>query len=163
MAKIFISYRHVEPDHTIARSLLRKFASDGNAREAREHYAEAVAQATEFQDALTDHQVCVSGSVQGFASIVMQLCERTLTLEPESAPLRRNGRGMARARLGDLAGAAEDLGAYAAGLEKMKNPNHELWVRVHDWTDALSHGRNPFDAQTLEQLRREDARATQEP
>jgi len=63
----------------------------------------------------------------------------------------RDSRGIARATLGDLAGALEDFTFFLTNWEE--GIGTEPYKRRESWIAALKQQRNPFDAETLQALR----------
>lgn len=91
--------------------------------------------------------LCRQGSLWDYATEVMNTCEQAVELAPENAGIR-DSRGLARALIGDYAGAIEDFEFYVQ-QEKDWDGSRQAWL------EALQAGRNPFDEETLESLRNE--------
>ena len=83
---------------------------------------------------------------------MLPLCERAITLLPEDGAVR-DSRGLARALLGDRAGAIEDFSAFVAWARKV-DPGSALIAKREGWIAALREGRDPFDIATRQALRR---------
>lgn len=96
--------------------------------------------------------LCWSGSLWGQAATVMHPCERAVELASDNGDIRA-GRGIARALTGNLAGASEDFRAFLEWAPANKVP--ETWInKFQHWLRELEAGHNPFDAATLEALRK---------
>jgi WD40 repeat protein len=126
---------------------------------AEQLYRAALKAAIEAKESVTANEVCWLGSIDGFAALVKAACEQAVQLASELVRDRiRDSRGVARALTGDVAGAAEDFGAFVEYLKQFPNLNDDdqaILRRREDWIAALKAGRNPFDAQSLEALRLE--------
>lgn len=113
-------------------------------------------------------RLCWAGSLSGQAARVLDDCDRAVASEPAIGDMKR-GRGLARALSGDLAGASADFEAYLAWLSQ--DPPLAWWQtqldglawgesfevhrsHVESWLQALRSGQNPFNATTLDELRR---------
>jgi tetratricopeptide (TPR) repeat protein len=95
--------------------------------------------------------LCWYRALAGHAAEVMAACDRAVALRP--APRDRDedarlARGIARALLGDYAGAVTDL-------EAVVDPSldAEDGYRVPEWIAALREGRSPFTPARLADLR----------
>ncbi len=86
----------------------------------------------------------------------MAACERAVALAPDDGNVR-DSRGLARALAGDLAGALQDFEAYVAWAETSGSGlvPPEVVDRRLSWIESIRQGSVPFDAVTLETLRRE--------
>jgi WD40 repeat protein len=127
---------------------------------AEQFYRAAVEAAIDAQEAKTDNQVCWSGSIDGFAALVKAACDQAVQLAAAEVDRyeARDSRGVARALTGDIAGAAEDFGAFVEFIEKipiLKDGYQKILPRRKGWIAALKAGRNPFDAEALKTLRSE--------
>jgi hypothetical protein len=68
----------------------------------------------------------------------------------------RDSRGIVYAELGRTAEAIADFEAYLAGLRGQGDAAYQRYSpRREAWLAALRAGRNPFDRETLDQLRQE--------
>jgi tetratricopeptide (TPR) repeat protein len=127
----------------------------GKVREATWYLTETQRISPTFQiPARTWGNVCGFGSVWGAADVVLFACERAVALDPDNAALRGN-RGMALAQLGDYAGAAADLRTYLAWLQQQEDSyrKQEGIPILEGWIATLEAGQNPFDAETLKDIR----------
>ena len=99
--------------------------------------------------------LCWRGSLTGFAQDVMPFCERAVELAPTAKKdWVRDSRGLAKALRGDYSGAIEDFKAYVEG-SKANNMFEKYGQKREEWINALEAGKNPFNAETLEALRKE--------
>jgi tetratricopeptide (TPR) repeat protein len=127
----------------------------GNAHIGRRNHAQAVGDfraAIELDRdfALAHNNLCWYASLLGEAAEVMESCERAVLLEP-NVPAFRDSRGLARALIGDFAGAIEDFRYYVEASEA--GGYYETGGAQRDaWIDALEAGRNPFDEAMMEEL-----------
>ncbi len=98
--------------------------------------------------------LCWYGSLWGYASNanVMAACERAVDLEPKHG-VWRHSRGVARGITGDFQGVTEDL-RYFVAWERQRQKQRQIGLVQETWIEALEGGQNPFDAKTLETLRR---------
>jgi|GEM_PF-475814 len=96
-------------------------------------------------------QVCFWGGRWGYATEVLDACNRTVAVNPESA-WARDWRGIVRTQLGDYAEAIEDFRFYV-DWSKEHNENEKDVPEREAWIAALEEGQNPFDTATLEALR----------
>jgi tetratricopeptide (TPR) repeat protein len=97
-------------------------------------------------------EICWEGSFFGKVSEVMDACNKGV--ESGSPDLPRNSRGIARTLVGDYAGAIEDFKVSLA-WEKQNGQSDSRWIAKEEfWITELEAGRNPFDAATLEKLRK---------
>ena len=95
--------------------------------------------------------LCWFGSLWNAATEVMHTCEKVVELFPDNG-IAHQGRGLARALTGNIAGAVEDFTMYLEWAPKNKKSEEEIRLR-QQWTEALKAQRNPFDAETLQKLR----------
>ena len=102
--------------------------------------------------AWTFYEICRLGSLDGQAGLVLPACGRAVELQPEHGKYY-DGRGLARALTGDYAGAIEDFEFY---LEWGQDQEPEDYLSKRwGWIEQLEAGENPFDQQTLNDLRGE--------
>jgi tetratricopeptide (TPR) repeat protein len=118
----------------------------------------AYARARELDPALGigseyENSLCGDGSLWDRAADVLRYCERAVAADPRGE--YRDSRGAARALIGDLRGAAEDFRAFLDWGRDQGSPE-EMLAKRRRWIEALEAGRNPFDAATLEALRRDE-------
>ena len=67
----------------------------------------------------------------------------------DDVPYYHDGRGLARAQLGDLAGAAQDFTLFADWLEAEYPLEWQLIDDRRAWIAALERGENPITAEVL--------------
>ena len=128
-------------------------ARHGDNASASVAYAQAVQLASLTSDGLLNNHICGIGSTQGFAQIVLPACDRAVAIELDGANAR-DFRGLARALTGDTEGAIADFTAYVQWTRE--HYAYDRWgARRDQWIQELKQGRNPFDAETLAQLRDE--------
>ena len=100
--------------------------------------------------------LCLYGSLSGDAVGVLAACNKMV--EVDERPLVFGRRGLARALVGDNAGAVEDFQAYVDWLKPLNmNPaqKESLLTSRQQWIEALKAGENPFTEAELERLRTE--------
>ena len=86
----------------------------------------------------------------------MYACEQAVELAPDDQKnFYRDSRGVARALTGNLTGASEDFRAYLEWAPAHEESETLISKRQH-WLRELEAGRNPFDAATLEALRKDE-------
>jgi len=91
------------------------------------------------------------GSVHGSASDVLYACEKAVTLEPDNIKYQQI-RGLARALIGDLAGALADFQTFVES-KRFNNLPESMKQRRLRWIEALKVGENPFTPEELDELR----------
>jgi tetratricopeptide (TPR) repeat protein len=96
--------------------------------------------------------ICDHGSLPAATAEVLRACERLVERNPEE-PLFLALRGRARAKLGDRAGALEDLGAVRRAWAEAPG-NSLLWPVVEGWLQELEAGGDPFAMSISEHLTR---------
>lgn len=94
------------------------------------------------------NNVCWFGSLSGFAAEVMPACEHAVRQRPEYAAFR-DSRGLARALVGNFAGAVDDFQSYLDAEDR----SPEDVAKRREWIRHLDNGENPFDEETLAALR----------
>ena len=104
--------------------------------------------ATVSSSAQIPNSVCWWGTLYGLAEEVYSTCETAVRRRPDASTYR-DSRGVARAVLGDLEGAAEDFEALVAD-DKVEKATRDL---RKEWLESLRAGRNPIDQGVLEQLK----------
>jgi len=119
--------------------------------QARQEVAAAGRLAITQASPLECNNLCWYASLDGFADLVLPVCEQAVRLEPDHGGYR-DSRGLARALTGDYSGAIEDFRYYLKWAEKEQRP--ELLQRREQWIKELEGGRNPFDDKTLQDLLR---------
>jgi WD40 repeat protein/tetratricopeptide (TPR) repeat protein len=97
--------------------------------------------------------LCWLGSLAGHADLVLFAGDRAVTLDPENFETY-DTRGVARALSGDLPGAIEDFTIFIKRAKGIEGLAKRVALRKR-FIAALRKGRNPFDEETIEQLRRE--------
>ena len=101
----------------------------------------------------TWNSLCWFGSLYGYPQEVYQACENAVAMWPGHGGYR-DSRGLARALLGDYEGAIEDFEALINWAE-VQNWDPSYAVKRRSWIEDLEQGINPFDEETLEELKRE--------
>jgi uncharacterized protein YjbI with pentapeptide repeats len=91
------------------------------------------------------------GSVHGSASDVLYACEKAVTLEPDNIKYQQS-RGLARALIGDLAGALADFQTFVES-KRFNNLPESMKQRRLRWIESLKVGENPFTPEELDELR----------
>jgi hypothetical protein len=91
------------------------------------------------------NQVCWHGSLLGYAASVLFACDEAVRRDPENVAII-DSRGIARAQVGDFAGAIADFQAFLDG----GYAGNEQWrAEREQWIAELQAGRNPFEDATL--------------
>ena len=110
-------------------------------------------------------RLCLVGSLWGQAAAVLHACEQAVILAPDDGSVYQS-RGIARALTDDYNGAIADLDFFitrqlaasqlflAWSIEQDKSLLLAFLAKRQGWIVALQAGRNPFDAATLEELRK---------
>ena len=139
------------PDSVRFRALLEERA-DAIARTAMADLERTRARGTEIDDQEWN-RLCWSGALAGAARIVLPACDRAVA-EADSAnrPRNHDSRGVARALVGDLAGAADDFATYLAA-PLIQEQGEAAMVKQRAWVTELRAGRNPFTDEVLDRLR----------
>jgi tetratricopeptide (TPR) repeat protein len=96
-------------------------------------------------------RLCWFGSLWNAATEVTHTCEKVVELLPDNG-IAHQGRGLARALTGNIAGAVEDFTMYLEWAPENNESEEEISLG-RQWTEALKAHRNPFDAKTLQKLR----------
>jgi WD40 repeat protein len=143
------------PPSVIAGTLERARAAvqAGRSRDASSALAQATTWAIERHSRSMTEGVCLQGSLDGLARVVMAACEHAVSLSPDSGRAH-DDRGIARALSGDRAGAIEDLTRFVQWLSE-NNIDDSRRGKFEAWLTELRAGRDPFDPATLEELRKE--------
>lgn len=156
----------VEARRTMAQTTIANaeiLAEQGNIEQAVQGIAEAQAISPTIEvNAGSWHMLCWWGSVWEAAPHVLDACNQAVLLLPLDANMRYS-RGIARALTGDYAGARDDMHFYliareqtppSAAFESVTREEQREWLEEQrEWLLELEAGRNPFDTETLEQLR----------
>jgi len=116
-------------------------------REARELYPGVAISARSW------NTLCWWGSLYGYASEVMYVCEFGVAMAPEDGGIR-DSRGLARALTGDVDGAIQDFQFFVEWVGGDSGRQAQV-DRRRGWIAYLKIDVNPFDAQTLEELKHE--------
>ena len=97
--------------------------------------------------------LCWQLSVSGSPQEALPYCERAVAQGP--AGQAREGRGLARAMTGDVEKAIADFEAFLIWVEASpKDSCREIYRQSRaGWIEDLRSGDNPFDAETLRELR----------
>ena len=124
---------------------------EGDTEIASLMYEQAQQWVHEIGDASYHHEVCWSGSMYGFAQVVMTACYHAVESEPQNE-IYHYSRGLARALTGDYAGVIEDLNFI---IEQGEDEGEEDIdpEQINDWIAELEAGQNPFTEELLERLR----------
>jgi hypothetical protein len=98
--------------------------------------------------------LCRAGALSGQVTAVLEACGGAVAQAPSDGDYR-DSRGIARALIGDPAGAIEDFAAYIKWVEEQPEPEvyAEAIALRQQWIADLKAGRNPFDQATLKALR----------
>src|SRR5262249_20474984 len=102
------------------------------------------------------NDLCWNGSLAGQAAEVLESCQQAVSLDPQNGEIR-DSRGLARALTGDSTGAIEDFKFFVDWTEKdqQSERTRSRGQQRERWVAELQAGRNPFDAATLEALRKQ--------
>jgi hypothetical protein len=101
------------------------------------------------------NKLCRAGALWRKEKDIMDACGQAVELAPGSAAYR-DSRGIARALIGDPAGAIDDFTFYIAWAKQDDaEGNKDAITRREEWIAALRAGNNPFDDKTLKALREE--------
>jgi acetyl esterase/lipase len=93
--------------------------------------------------------LCWNGGRFERAADVIEACDRAVALDPENR-FRHDSRGLVRAQLGDLDGAAEDFDFF---IETGSAQDARRIQQRRGWLEELRAGRNPFTPEVLRELR----------
>lgn len=107
----------------------------------------------------TAANLCLRGSLYGFAKQVLSVCDQAVANDP--FPGRwRSRRAVARSIVGDQTGATADLEAYiswASTTEAFPKEALQLSLQKRQaWLEVLQTGQNPFTAEVIEQMKAGD-------
>jgi tetratricopeptide (TPR) repeat protein len=95
--------------------------------------------------------LCWFGSLNNSASLVLDACEKAVTLaSPEDKGSYQDSRGVARALTGNMGGAIEDFQAFISWTK-----NDVDKAKRQGWIESLRAGNNPFSPEVLEKLKTE--------
>jgi tetratricopeptide (TPR) repeat protein len=109
------------------------------------------------------NHLCWNGSLGGVAEEVVDTCEQAVELaSDQEKPFHIDSRGLNRALTGDIPGAIEDFQFFVDELQGIEPGDEEMASAIAEvvapreaWIEALEAGENPFDEETLEELREE--------
>ena len=146
---------NLPPDYYALRGLLddAKALAEAQDLDSAEAFAlHALQLALAAEDPQWSNSACWFGSIDGFAEIVLPACEQAIELADEAVlPMYRDSRGLARAPVGDYAGALEDFRAFVEWCQT-NDAYEEHAIKRETWISELEAGRNPFDEETLADL-----------
>ncbi len=138
-----------------------QLAKKGEIKAALDAFAEAQANNPGLKiSARTWNTLCWNGSLWGFATAVMDACDKAVALLPDNGQFN-DGRGMARALTGDFPGAIEDFqhhiqwGKQEMGWRGGKFLSDKKIRQRQNWIEKLRAKQNPFNKELLKQLRGE--------
>jgi tetratricopeptide (TPR) repeat protein len=100
-------------------------------------------------------QLCLYGGLLGTVEPggdILAACEQAVALSPDDEGLAGR-RGIARARAGDVAGAAEDFAVYLQWLEENRAYETAFIEQYRAWLTELQAGNNPLDEAARDTLR----------
>jgi WD40 repeat protein/tetratricopeptide (TPR) repeat protein len=131
----------------------RELAEDGDIEQALVAYRRAEELHPKLDiPASAFNTLCWFGSVLGHAAQVQGACDRAVQLLPH--PDIRDSRGVARALNGDYQGAIEDFEAFVESQQAHER-TRSIAEKRRKWVASLQVGHNPFDQETLADLRNE--------
>jgi WD40 repeat protein len=128
-------------------------AAAGDTESARTFYSLATEWAVGSKAASSSNNLCWFGSIYGFADVVLPACEDMMNEAPSSG-YYTDTRGLARALTGDTEAAIADFQAFVDWTE-VYGLYSDLATQRLQWIVRLTAGDNPFDEETLEQLKSE--------
>ena len=97
------------------------------------------------------NSLCWFGSLNNSASLVLDACEKAVTLaSPDDKGLFQDSRGVARALTGNIEGAIEDFQAFISWTD-----DDGQKAKRQGWIESLRAGKNPFTPEVLEELKKE--------
>jgi tetratricopeptide (TPR) repeat protein len=145
------------PEAEVAQNLLTRgeeLARQGQIDQAIAAYKEAqtIYRPVEIT-AYAWNTLCRFGSLGGKAADIIDYCDRAVKLAPDDGWIR-NDRGVARALLGNYAGAIEDFNFFVA-WSKANGFYDQFGEKRKIWIADLKADQNPFDAVTLAELQNE--------
>jgi WD40 repeat protein len=150
---------NLKPKPAVASSLVKKgaqLASRGRVKEAIAAFQQAQALYPELRISAESWNIlCWNGSVWGHAADVLSACDRAIAVgtdESENAG-SWDSRGVARALVGDRAGALEDFRTFV-DLARYREVADEVVAERRAWIRALEKGEDPITPEVMEALRR---------
>jgi hypothetical protein len=96
-------------------------------------------------------QLCWHLAVQRRAREALTQCEQAIARD--DVPYYHDGRGLARAQLGNLAGAAADFKLFADWTAQEYPEEEQVIAERRAWIAALERGENPITPEVLAGLR----------
>lgn len=103
---------------------------------------------------------CFYGALYDDPQVALVHCDKSIALQPSDPDVAYFRRSLARALVGDLDGAVADMEASLSAIEaesatgeRSSRRTVDLAEEQAEWLDALEAGRNPFDEETLSDLR----------
>jgi hypothetical protein len=121
----------------------------GDVKGASSAYLQATRGAVENGGFEANGEICLFGSFNALAQVVMPACERVVVLAPDKGESRAI-RGLARGASGNRLGAIEDLAFAVTNLQEGQVFDRK---QLEAWLAELRKGHNPFDAQALKKLK----------
>ena len=148
-----------EPYHlTCGEALLaeaNRSATLGQSKTAETAFRAAMSFASTSPDHRLANAICWSGTLNGFAKLVMPTCDRAVAIAPRiEVGLSYDSRGVARAVTGDLAGSIADFEKFIEWTGNRTYFEADGQQR-REWIEALRTHKVPFDAATLRRLKSE--------
>jgi tetratricopeptide (TPR) repeat protein len=130
-------------------------AEDGEIEKALAAYAQAQVYNPDVEiGAWAWNSLCWFGSLYGYAADVLFACEEAVALAPEDGDIL-DSRGLARALTGDTTGAIEDFRFAVGAWQAQEECEYQPCEQREAWIAELESGGNPFDEETLKELRGE--------
>ncbi len=139
------------PVHSSFTLELAHLLQTGQINQALTTYSDALAEDDEIESALVWNDLCWYGSLWEQAEQVADACDTAVSLEPNDGNYY-DSRAVNRAVLGNFAESVEDFDVFIAWLNEVGLYQEGAYGR-EAWRDALQNGQNPFDAETLANLR----------
>ncbi|HEU5100987.1 MAG TPA: TIR domain-containing protein [Roseiflexaceae bacterium] len=129
-------------------------AREGKIAEAVAGFAEARRLDPAYQiGARAWNTLCRAGVLSGQVTAVLEACGSAVAQAPSDGDYH-DSRGLARALIGDPAGAIEDFAAYAAWAQAQDPEANKAAIDLRQqWIADLKAGRQPLDAEALTALR----------
>ena len=106
----------------------------------------------ELLSAYEYNAICWFGGVWNQPELVIESCDLAVELAPDDGNIT-DSRGLVRALLGDLAGAAEDFRHAVNWAIESGFGDDPFTLERTEWAEQLEAGINPFDEALLESLR----------